>query len=662
MNGIRLPRAILAVGAVLLALPLRAATRTVTSTNDSGPGTLRAAILASADNDSIVFDSSIIFQTITLTSGEIDINASISMTGGVTLSGNSASRIFKIAAGKTASLQALTFTGGLARGADGAAGVAGGPGFGGAIWNRGTLHLLSCTFDVDQARGGNSAINPSGAGGGGGTASGGAIYNDSGATLDISSCEFDNDSASGGTGGPGTPGGVGGNAFGGAIWSEGNVLTISGSRFIGDTASGGGGGISNGNGGNGAGGAVWTADQQFSLSDATFMTNLAGGGFGDDSGTGLGGNAAGGALLVESDTAPTIDRSQFDGNSANAGATNTDIGRWGTARGGAISLVGDLTIRTSTLSNNSAQIHSEGGAIFASGSLAVTNCTITGNTAAEGFGGGLSSDQASTLTNVTISANHADSGGGGIHITGNPTTIVNTIVAKNTTSGADPDGQIGSVSVVSGGHNVIGVAFGGVLGGSFTAGAGDQIGTSGTPLDPGLAALANVGGPTATMALELTSPALDHGGDASCPATDQTTETTRPQGAHCDVGAYELKAIGTGKAGSDAFTLTVAVTGPGHVTSTPSAGIGCPAACADAYFPGTAITLTATPAAGAKFAGWSGACAGVGSTAPVTLNSNLSCGAAFTAPGAAVPTAGPGALAGLALLLGMAGWTVLRKM
>jgi hypothetical protein len=98
------------------------------------------------------------------------------------------------------------------------------------------------------------------------------------------------------------------------------------------------------------------------------------------------------------------------------------------------------------------------------------------------------------------------------------------------------------------------------------------------------------------------------------------------------------------------------------VTSAPSAGIGCPSACSDAYFPGTAITLTETPAANSAFLGWSGACAGLSSTAPVTINSNLTCTAVFAAPGTSIPAAGPGALAGLALLLGIAGWTVLRKM
>ena len=60
-------------------------------------------------------------------------------------------------------------------------------------------------------------------------------------------------------------------------------------------------------------------------------------------------------------------------------------------------------------------------------------------------------------------------------------------------------------------------------------------------------------------------------------------------------------------------TLTVsrAGTGSGGVSSAP-AGISCGSTCS-ASFPSTAsVTLTAAPAAGSLFAGWSGACAGTG--------------------------------------------------
>jgi hypothetical protein len=61
--------------------------------------------------------------------------------------------------------------------------------------------------------------------------------------------------------------------------------------------------------------------------------------------------------------------------------------------------------------------------------------------------------------------------------------------------------------------------------------------------DPEVAALADNGGPTKTMALTAGSPAIDAGDDAACPATDQRG-VPRPQGPHCDIGAYEV-VVGT---------------------------------------------------------------------------------------------------------------------
>jgi hypothetical protein len=62
------------------------------------------------------------------------------------------------------------------------------------------------------------------------------------------------------------------------------------------------------------------------------------------------------------------------------------------------------------------------------------------------------------------------------------------------------------------------------------------------------------------------------------------------------------------------ITLSVQVTGPGTVTSTP-VGINCGSDCSQNYVSGTTVTLTATPATGANFLGWSGGgCTGTGTT------------------------------------------------
>ncbi len=76
-------------------------------------------------------------------------------------------------------------------------------------------------------------------------------------------------------------------------------------------------------------------------------------------------------------------------------------------------------------------------------------------------------------------------------------------------------------------------------------------------------------------------------------------------------------------------TVIPAGTGSGTVTSSP-AGISCGADCNEAYASGTVVTLTAAPAVGSTFTGWSGGgCSGTG-TCVVTVSSAVSVTATFT--------------------------------
>ncbi len=90
----------------------------------------------------------------------------------------------------------------------------------------------------------------------------------------------------------------------------------------------------------------------------------------------------------------------------------------------------------------------------------------------------------------------------------------------------------------------------------------------------------------------------------------------------------------------DPFTASVAKTGTGSgsVQSSPP-GIACGLTCSGPFDDGSQVTLTATPAAGSAFAGWSGAgCSGAGSC-QLTMSADQSVTASFSAvPPTAPPT------------------------
>ena len=67
------------------------------------------------------------------------------------------------------------------------------------------------------------------------------------------------------------------------------------------------------------------------------------------------------------------------------------------------------------------------------------------------------------------------------------------------------------------------------------------------------------------------------------------------------------------------LTVTKAGGGDGSVTSSPD-GIDCGPTCTWGFLDGTVVTLTAVSDAGSSFAGWTGDCAGSGSTCQVTVD------------------------------------------
>jgi Tol biopolymer transport system component len=84
------------------------------------------------------------------------------------------------------------------------------------------------------------------------------------------------------------------------------------------------------------------------------------------------------------------------------------------------------------------------------------------------------------------------------------------------------------------------------------------------------------------------------------------------------------------------FTLTVSVTGSGTVTSS-APGIDCPADCSEPFARNSSVTLSATPASGWHFSGWSGDCDGTGAC-EAEMTQARSVTAAFAADPVVTPT------------------------
>src|SRR5260370_25575596 len=153
--------------AAIANLPMaHAATITVTSTDDSGlfNGTLRQALAAAADGDTIDFNLTYP-ATITLTTGQLNVDKNVTISGPgantLTVNGNAASRVFHIASGKTVTISDLTITNGaVMRGnfPDDS---------GGGIYNdHATLTMNNCTVSGNSAIWGggiyNAGFNPGG--------------------------------------------------------------------------------------------------------------------------------------------------------------------------------------------------------------------------------------------------------------------------------------------------------------------------------------------------------------------------------------------------------------------------------------------------------------------------------------------------------------------
>lgn len=119
---------------------------------------------------------------------------------------------------------------------------------------------------------------------------------------------------------------------------------------------------------------------------------------------------------------------------------------------------------------------------------------------------------------------------------------------------------------------------------------------------------------------------LRHSVTATVSGGTSDPDTTNNTAVDIDAISGELRTLTVTKTG---------VTSAGTVVSTPNAlqcGTACTSSTGD-FAAGAQVQLTATPVAGATFAGWDGACTGLSTTCTVTMSSALSVGAKFvTAP------------------------------
>ncbi|MBP8125336.1 MAG: hypothetical protein KAZ26_22000, partial [Caldilineaceae bacterium] len=314
-------------------------------------------------------------------------------------------------------------------------------------------------------------------------------------------------------------------SVGGAIYNQGGTVTLRNSSLTSNRAGQFGGGIAS------SGGTV-------DIFNSTLQENSA---------------PNGGGGLWNSNAAVTIEDSHITENSTQSDGQGNF--------GGALSNVGRMIVRRSTIDYNSS---TDGGGIYSQGadsSLWVEDSTVSGNNVTGGGGGLQLGDGTTTIVNSTISGNSAGWFAGGVEVglvNGSQTFQNVTIFGNSASLGAnfyqDEGEHILSPSLrnviiaspLGDGVNCVFLRADASLGNNlsddetcnFTA-AGDQQAT-----DPLLAPLGDNGGPTLTHLPTQGSPAINAGDNGSCPATDQRG-FSRPAENLCDIGSVDTDGAAT---------------------------------------------------------------------------------------------------------------------
>ena len=288
-----------------------------------------------------------------------------------------------------------------------------------------------------------------------------------------------------------------------------------------------------------------------SLADVSISNlTLDNGGYGMNGGTIYIDGVGGPAKLTLTDSSITNSHGYYGGAIYSAGFSSS---------GGATLVVTNCTFFHNLSDYNGGAIYSD-GAIGGNTSLIVTGSTFNLNFNKANSGGaiqhvGYQGTATGSITNCTFNSNYAASNGAAVYIDGSGgnagLTITNCTFNENTADGAatlfngagnavqignnifKSDGFTqniftGGATIMSLGHNLSDDSGNGVL-----VGPGDLTNTQPMLAGP----IANNGGPTQTIALQSTSPAVNAGGDTLAPTWDQ--RYYRRSGVS-DIGAFEL--------------------------------------------------------------------------------------------------------------------------
>ncbi|MGK7920094.1 MAG: DUF4347 domain-containing protein, partial [Trichodesmium sp.] len=524
------------------------ATLTVTNNNDSGTGSLREAIATAQSGDTIEFDPSVANQTITLTSGQLEIDKDLIIDGvnapNLIISGNNTSRIIDlkltpILEKTTLTIKNLT----IANGKTSEIAKAG-AGAGIRTENYSELIVENSTFLNNYASG----------------RGGGAIYSGYRSKTTIINSKFDNNDSSQALNESSELSESGGGAI--LNWSE-SDLTIQGSEFINNK------GIN--------GGAINNLLSSLTIEDSTFKNN-------DSTINASTNHGYGGAIYTDGASSGTIriSNSLIEGNKgAGQGgglflfSYNTDQvivenstiidnhvieNAQGFANGGGLRTgIGNVDITNTTFANNLAL--RQGGGLWMGGDATntITNSTFSGNNAlnvqlnadhnpivdsdgnyvlngeSQGLGGAMTLSGNTTINNSTFANNYAG-GYGGVFWGGTSATVANSIFDNNTSGNPYNINTQTHQELYDGGGNI---QYPGLAGNNDT-----KITANIIVADPLLGELQEVNGVLVHPLLEG-SPAIDAGVNTNAPTTDQLGNTRPVDGDNngssiTDIGAVEF--------------------------------------------------------------------------------------------------------------------------